>query len=155
MVLEVWLDRAKWNDLPMKFEAGTPSIADAIGLGAAVDYLTKMGMDNIRRHEMEITEYALSRLEAIEELKVFGVKEANKRGGVISFYLDGLHPHDLGTFLDRQGIAVRTGHHCTMPIMRILGVPATVRTSFYLYNTVKEVDSLVDAVQNGLEYFGH
>ena len=155
MVLEVWLDRANWNDLPMRFEAGTPNIADAIGLGAAVDYLEAVGMDNVRRHEMQVTEYALSRLGEIEELDIYGARDIQYRGGVVSFYSADAHPHDLGTFLDRQGIAIRTGHHCTMPLMRILGVPATGRASFYIYNTEAEVDVLVDAIKRALRYFGH
>jgi cysteine desulfurase/selenocysteine lyase len=155
MVLEVWLDRASWNDLPMRFEAGTPNIAGAIGLAAAVDYLGAVGMDNVRRHEMQITEYALSRLGEIEGLDIYGARDIRHRGGVVSFYSPDAHPHDLGTFVDRQGIALRTGHHCTMPLMRILGVPATARASFYLYNTLEEVDALVDAVRGALRYFGH
>jgi cysteine desulfurase/selenocysteine lyase len=155
MVLEVTLDKASWNDLPMRFEAGTPNIADAIGLGAAVDYLDSIGMENVRRHEMQITEYALSRFSEIEEIDVFGTTDLQSRGGVISFHSSDVHPHDLGTFLDRQGVAVRTGHHCTMPLMRILGVAATARASLYLYNTEDEIDVLVDSVKGALRYFGH
>jgi len=155
MVLSVTLDGADWNDLPMRFEAGTPNIADAIALGAAVDYLDSTGMDNIRRHEVLLTRYALSRLRKIEELVIFGAEAAEDRGGVISFHTPDVHPHDLGTYLDQQGIAVRTGHHCTMPVMRKLGVPATTRASFYLYNTEEEVDHLVDSLKSALRYFGH
>ena len=155
MVLSVTLDGADWNDLPMRFEAGTPNIADAIALGAAVDYLDSTGMDNIRRHEVLLTGYALSRLREIEELVIFGAEAAEDRGGVISFHTPDVHPHDLGTYLDQQGIAVRTGHHCTMPVMRKLGVPATTRASFYLYNTEEEVDHLVDSLKSALRYFGH
>jgi cysteine desulfurase/selenocysteine lyase len=155
MVLSVTLDGADWNDLPMRFEAGTPNIADAIALGAAVDYLDSTGMDNIRRHEVLLTRYALSRLREIEELVIFGAEAAEDRGGVISFHTPDVHPHDLGTYLDQQGIAVRTGHHCTMPVMRKLGVPATTRASFYLYNTEEEVDHLVDSLKSALRYFGH
>ncbi len=154
MVLEVTLDNAIWNDLPMRFEAGTPNIADAIALGAAVDYLDSTGMDNIRRHEVLLTDYALSRLREIEELVIFGAKKAEERGGVISFHMSEVHPHDLGTFLDQQGIAVRTGHHCTMPIMQKLGVAATTRASFYLYNTEEEIDHLVHSLKSALRYFG-
>ena len=154
MVLEVTLDNAIWNDLPMRFEAGTPNIADAIALGAAVDYLDSTGMDNIRRHEVLLTDYALSRLREIEELVIFGAKKAEERGGVISFHISEVHPHDLGTFLDQQGIAVRTGHHCTMPIMQNLGVAATTRASFYLYNTEEEIDHLVHSLKSALRYFG-
>ena len=155
MVLSVTLDGADWNDLPMRFEAGTPNIADAIALGAAVDYLDSTGMDNIRRHEVLLTGYALSRLREIEDLVIFGAEAAEDRGGVVSFHTPDVHPHDLGTYLDQQGIAVRTGHHCTMPVMRKLGVPATTRASFYLYNTEEEVDQLVDSLKSALRYFGH
>lgn len=155
MVLSVTLDGADWNDLPMRFEAGTPNIADAIALGAAVDYLDSTGMDNIRRHEVLLTGYALSRLREIEEFVIFGAEAAEDRGGVISFHTSNVHPHDLGTYLDQQGIAVRTGHHCTMPVMQKLGVPATTRASFYLYNTEEEVDHLVDSLKSALRYFGH
>jgi len=155
MVLSVTLDGADWNDLPMRFEAGTPNIADAIALGAAVDYLDSTGMDNIRRHEVQLTGYALSCLREIEDLVIFGAEAAEDRGGVVSFHTPDVHPHDLGTYLDQQGIAVRTGHHCTMPVMRKLGVPATTRASFYLYNTEEEVDQLVDSLKSALRYFGH
>ena len=154
MVLSVTLDGAAWNDLPMRFEAGTPNIADAIALGAAVDYLDSTGMDNIRRHEVLLTGYALSRLREIEDLVIFGAEAAEDRGGVVSFHTPDVHPHDLGTYLDQQGIAVRTGHHCTMPVMRKLGVPATTRASFYLYNTEEEIDQLVDSLKSALRYFG-
>ena len=155
MVLEVWNDRATWNELPMRFEAGTPNIADAIALGTAVDYLNAIGMDAVRQHEMELTEYALAALTELEELDIFGPRDVSVRGGVISLYSSDVHPHDLGTFLDREGVAVRTGHHCTMPLMRTLGVPATTRASFYLYNTEEEVDALVDALKQALRYFAH
>ncbi len=155
MVLSVTLDHATWNDLPMRFEAGTPNIADAIALGAAVDYLDSTGMDNIRRHEISLTGYALSRLREIEELVIFGAESAEDRGGVVSFHTSDVHPHDLGTYLDQQGIAVRTGHHCTMSVMQKLGVAATTRASFYLYNTEEEVDHLVDSLKSALRYFGH
>ena len=154
MVLEVWYDRATWNDLPMKFEAGTPNIADAVGLGAAVDYLQDIGMENIRDHEIQLTRYALEAFKELEEeLEMFGPSDAEKRGSILSFHTDAVHPHDLGTFLDRDGIAVRTGHHCTMPLMRSLGVIASARASFYLYNTEEEVDALVDSLKRALRYF--
>ena len=155
MVLEVWYDRASWNELPLRFEAGTPNIADAIALGAAVDYLQAIGMERVREHEIQLTEYALKALQELEELDVFGPSDAGQRGGVISFHSSEVHPHDLGTFLDRLGIAIRTGHHCTMPLMRTLGVSATARASFYLYNLEAEVDLLVDALKEALRYFGH
>ena len=153
MVLEVSYEDATWNDLPMRFEAGTPNIADAIALGAAVDYLDALGMDNVRAHEVELTQYALHRFQELEEVDVFGPAEPEKRGGIVSFHSGEVHPHDLGTVLDRQGIAIRTGHHCTMPLMRALGVAATARASFYLYNTDEEVDLLVDGLKHALRYF--
>jgi len=155
MVLQVTYESASWAGLPWKFEAGTPNIADSIGMGAAVDYLSSVGMDNVREHEKRITKYALTRFEEIEEVDVFGPGDPDLRGGVISFHTSELHPHDLGTYLDQQGIAVRTGHHCTMPLMTTLGVPATARASFYVYNTEEEVDALVDGVRGGLRYFVH
>ena len=155
MVLQVTYESASWAGLPWKFEAGTPNIADSIGMGAAVDYLSSVGMDNVREHEKRITEYALARFEEIEEVDVFGPGDPDLRGGVISFHASEVHPHDLGTYLDQQGIAVRTGHHCTMPLMTTLGVPATTRASFYVYNAEEEVDSLVDGVRGALRYFGH
>ena len=155
MVLQVTYESASWAGLPWKFEAGTPNIADSIGMGAAVDYLSSVGMDNVREHEKRITKYALTCFEEIEEVDVFGPGDPDLRGGVISFHTSELHPHDLGTYLDQHGIAVRTGHHCTMPLMTTLGVPATARASFYVYNTEEEVDALVDGVRGGLRYFVH
>ncbi len=153
MVLEVWNDRATWNDVPHKFEAGTPNIADSIALGAAVDYLSELGMRNVREHEMAITSYALKRFSEFTKLDFYGPDDVNKRGGIVSFHSDDVHPHDLGTFLDRAGISIRTGHHCTMPLMRSLGIVATARASFYLYNTEEEVDRLADAMRDALRYF--
>ncbi|MCI0440454.1 MAG: cysteine desulfurase [Chloroflexi bacterium] len=155
MVLEVWWDRATWNELPMRFEAGTPNIADAIALGAAVDYLSNLGMDNVRAHDLQLTKHALNAFKQLEELDVFGPKDPNMRGGIIPFHHPDIHPHDLGTVLDRHGIAIRTGHHCTMPLIRTLGVAATARASFYVYNTEDEVDLLVDALKEALRYFGN
>jgi cysteine desulfurase/selenocysteine lyase len=155
MVLEVWYDRATWNDLPMRFEAGTPNIADAIALGAAVDYLQAIGMENIRSHEMELTGYGLKRFKEMEDVTLYGPTDPEVRGGALLFNAGDIHPHDLGTVMDRQGIAIRTGHHCTMPLMRTLGVAATARASFYVYNTKDEVDTLVDGLKEALEYFAH
>ena len=156
MVLAVSYEDASWNELPMRFEAGTPNIADAIGLAAAVDYLQAVGMDNVREHEIALTEYALDAFKELEEeLDVYGPKDVSKRGGIVSFHHPEVHPHDLGTVLDRRGIAIRTGHHCAMPMVRSLGVAATARASMYLYNTEEEVDSLVDALKEALRYFGN
>ena len=155
MVLAVTNEEATWNDLPMRFEAGTPNIADAIGLGVAVDYLEAIGMDRVRAHEEQMTRYALEAFRELEEVDLFGPKDAAKKGGIMSFHCGDVHPHDLGTFLDREGIAIRTGHHCTMPLMQHLEVPATARASFYLYNTEAEVDVLVDALKRALRYFGN
>ena len=155
MVKEVWLDRADWNDLPMRFEAGTPNIADAIAMGAAVDYLSGLGMDRVRQHEMQLTGYALERFRELEEVVTYGPPGLEKRGGVVSFYASDIHPHDIGTVLDHWGIAIRAGHHCAMPLMRKLEVPATGRASFYLYNTEEEVDILVDGLKEALRFFGN
>jgi cysteine desulfurase/selenocysteine lyase len=153
MIKEVKLRSFKPNTLPHKFEAGTPAIAEAIGFGAAVDYLTKVGMDNIAAHEHEITEYALERLEEIPGVKVFG-PDAQQKGGVAAFTLDGVHPHDVAQILDREGIAVRAGHHCAQPLHEKFGIPATSRASFYLYSTKDEVDLLVNGIYKVKEMFG-
>ena len=154
MVLAVSYEDATWNDLPMRFEAGTPNIADAIGLGAAVDYLQELGMENVREHEIALTKYALDAFKELEEeLDVYGPKDTEMRGGIVSFHHSDVHPHDLGTVLDRRGIAIRTGHHCAMPMVQSLGVAATARASMYLYNTEEEVDMLVDALKEALRYF--
>jgi cysteine desulfurase / selenocysteine lyase len=146
MILEVWLDHATYNEIPHKFEAGTQPFAQAVGLGAAVDYLNDLGMDEVRKHEIEITGYALEQLSQIEGLTIHGPKDATQRGGVVSFWMDDVHPHDLATIVDTEGVAVRAGHHCAQVLMRRLGVPATTRASFYVYNTNEDVDALVSAV---------
>lgn len=153
MIKEVKLRSFRPNTLPHKFEAGTPAIAEAVGFGAAVDYLTKIGMDNIAAHEHEITEYALERLEEIPGVKLFG-PSADKKGGVASFTFDGVHPHDVAQILDRDGIAIRAGHHCAQPLHEKFGIPATSRASFYLYNTKEEVDLLVNGIYKVKELFG-
>ena len=156
MVLEVTYEDASWNDLPWRFEAGTPNIAGAIGLGAAVDYLNNIGMENIRDHDIELTRHALDSFKELEEeLEIYGPADPALRAGVVSFHHPDVHPHDLGTVLDRRGIAIRSGHHCTMPLVRSLGVPATSRASFYLYNTFEEIDALVDGMKEALRYFGN
>ena len=154
MVKEVWYDHATWNDLPNRFEAGTPNFADAIALGAAVDYLQDLGMEEVRRHEVEITTYALNAFKELEEIDIIGPRDAKERGGLISFNTGDVHPHDLGTFLDNEGIAIRTGHHCVMPLHRKYGLSASGRASFYVYNTNEEVDLLIDGLKKALMYFG-
>lgn len=142
-----------WKELPWKFEGGTPNIAGAIGLGAAIDYLTAIGMENIRKHEHDLVEYALSELEKIDGLHIYGPKDPNNRCGLVTFNLDGVHPHDLATVLDMNGIAIRAGHHCAQPLMKWLNVTATARASFYLYNDKEDIDALVEGVRAAKEYF--
>ncbi|MCH7706772.1 MAG: aminotransferase class V-fold PLP-dependent enzyme, partial [Chloroflexi bacterium] len=155
MVREVWYDHATWNDLPNRFEAGTPNFTDAVALGAAIDYLNDLGMDDVRQHEREITAYALEAFRQLEEVEIVGPKDAELRGGLLAFTTGDIHPHDLGTFLDRDGIAIRTGHHCVMPMHRKLGLSATARASFYVYNSNDEIDILVESLKRALAYFGH
>ena len=146
MIRSVTLEGSTWNDLPWKFEAGTPAIAEGIGLGAAVDYLATFGMDIVRAHEIEITRYALGQLREVPDLQIYGPRKAEERGGVVAFNLGEVHPHDLATMLDRDGIAVRAGHHCAQPLHDFLDLPASTRASFYIYNTFEEVDKLVDSL---------
>jgi cysteine desulfurase/selenocysteine lyase len=153
MISRVTLEESTWNELPYKFEAGTPNIADAIALGAAVDYLEALGMDNIRAREKEIVAYALKRLGELPEVKIYGPLTAEERTGVVTFNYGDVHPHDLSQFLDRYGIAIRAGHHCAQPLMRRLDCVATARASFYVYNTEAEVDALVEALQAAGRYF--
>jgi len=154
MILDVNMERSTWADVPAKFEAGTPNIADAVGFGAAIDYLSALGMDEVRRHEIEITDYALRRLADVPGVSIFGPMDARLRGGVVSFELEGVHPHDVGQVLDTKGVAIRTGHHCAQPVMAALNVPATARASFYLYNTMSEVDTLASALESTSKFFG-
>jgi cysteine desulfurase/selenocysteine lyase len=153
MIREVHLRSFRPNSLPYKFEAGTPAIAESVGFGAAVDYISAVGMDAIAAHEHEITEYALERLEEVPGVKVFG-PSAQHKGGVASFTLDGVHPHDVAQILDKDGIAVRAGHHCAQPLHEKYGISATSRASFYLYNTKDEVDLLVNGIYKVKEIFG-
>ncbi|MDP1546440.1 MAG: cysteine desulfurase [Anaerolineales bacterium] len=153
MIKEVKLRSFRANSLPHKFEAGTPAIAEAVGFGAAVDYLSAIGMERIAAYEHEITEYALDRLEEVPGVKLFG-PSADKKGGVAAFTLDGVHPHDVAQILDQDGIAVRAGHHCAQPLHEKFGIPATSRASFYLYNTKDEVDMLVNGIYKVKEMFG-
>lgn len=153
MIREVSFDSASWNELPWKFEAGTPAIAQAIGLAAAVQYLQKYGMDKIVEDEKKLTAYALHKLSAIPGLKIIGSSDSNHRGAIFSFILDGIHSHDVSEILDREGIAVRGGHHCAMPLMSKLNLPGTARASFYIYNTEKDVDALVQGIHKVQEVF--
>ena len=154
MIENVTMESASWAQAPKKFEAGVPNMAQAVGLGAALNYLTKVGMDNIHRHEVDLTSYLLNGLSEIKDLRIIGPKTTELRGGAVSFTLGDIHPHDLGQYLDSQGIAVRTGHHCAWPLTRKLGVPATTRASVYLYNTTDDLDSLIEGVQGAQKYFG-
>lgn len=154
MIATVSLENSTWAAVPQKFEAGTPNIADTIAFGAALDYLTALGMDNVRAHEVELTGYALKKLSELEDLRVYGPTDLSQRGGVVSFYYGDIHPHDIGTIVDQEGVAIRAGHHCCQPLMGILGVPATARASFYIYNTPEEVDVLVRALLKAKELFG-
>jgi cysteine desulfurase / selenocysteine lyase len=146
MIREVFEDRATWAPLPEKFDAGTPSVADSIAFGVACDYLDALGMEKVRAHEVELTSYALDQLYSLPDVTVYGPRDARDRTGVVSFNLDGVHPHDAGTILDEFGVAVRAGHHCCQPLHRSLDIAATLRASFYIYNTRDEVDALVDAL---------
>jgi cysteine desulfurase/selenocysteine lyase len=152
MIKEVKLRSFRPNTVPYKFEAGTPAIAESVGFGAAVDYLSSIGMEEIAGHEHEIIEYALDRLEEVPGLKVFGPSASNK-GGVAAFTFDGIHPHDVAQILDRDGIAVRAGHHCAQPLHEKFGIPATTRASFYLYSTREEVDALINGLYNVKKVF--
>jgi cysteine desulfurase/selenocysteine lyase len=154
MIRTVDFQESTWNDLPWKFEAGTSMIAEAVGLGAAVDYLVNLGMERVRAHEHQLTAYALERLAELESLRVIGPADADGRGGVISFELRGVHPHDVAELLDRDNVCIRAGHHCAMPLMRRLGVPATARASFGPYNTRADVDALVDSLGRARDLFG-
>ena len=152
MIREVWADRATYNEIPYKFEAGTPNIAQAVGMGAAVEYLEGLGMDAVHQHEVDIAKYAIEQLTAAGAT-VYGPTEPSERGGVVSFNMDEVHPHDMATILDQEGVCIRAGHHCAQPLMRKLGVPATARASFYVYNTADEVDALVTALDKAKGWF--
>ena len=154
MIENVTMESATWAAAPRKFEAGVPNMAQAVGLGAALTYLTKIGMENIWRHEVELTQYLLDGLSEIEDLHIIGPTNTELRGGTVSFTLGDIHPHDLGQYLDSQGIAVRTGHHCAWPLTRKLGVAATTRASMYLYNTTDDLDALISGVKGAQKYFG-
>jgi cysteine desulfurase/selenocysteine lyase len=153
MIREVHKYETTWNDLPYKFEAGTPNIADVIGFSAALDYLENIGMDKVREHEIELTEYALEKMSAIKGIKLYGTSDMKKRGGVISFNLGDIHPHDLATIIDEDGVAIRSGHHCAQVLMERLDVSATSRASFYIYNTKEEVDVFIRSLNRARELF--
>ncbi|MCE2508009.1 MAG: cysteine desulfurase [Nitrosopumilaceae archaeon] len=153
MIREVHKYESTWNDLPYKFEAGTPNIADVVGLGAAVDYLERIGMGNVRRHERELTAYALAKMADVPGLTVYGPRDPDRRGGVISFNFADVHPHDVAQIMDEDGVAIRSGHHCAQVLMERLDVAATSRASFYVYNTKGEVDVLVGALRKVAEVF--
>jgi len=154
MISSVDFQSATWNELPYKFEAGTPPIAEAVGLGAAVTYLSGLGMENVRAHERALTAYMLERLAEVPGLRVVGPPEAERRGALTSFTLDGIHPHDVAELADRGGVCIRAGHHCAQPLMRCLGVGATARASLGVYNRASDIDALVGALMAGREIFG-
>ncbi len=153
MIADVSMTTATWAPAPAKFEAGVPNMAQAVGLGAAVDYLSAIGMDVVAEHEHMLTKDLMGKLLDINEVALVGPHTMEARGGALSFTVEGIHPHDLGQFLDSQGIAVRTGHHCAWPLTRSLGVPATTRASLYLYNTIEDNDALIDGIKSAMRYF--
>ncbi len=154
MIKKVTLAGSEWNDLPWKFEAGTPAIAEAIGLGYAVDYLNELGMHNVRRHEIELTSYAFERLHQVEGIRIYGPRDPTARGGTVAFTLGNIHPHDIAAVLDHEGIAIRAGHHCAMPLHDKLGLQATARASFYVYNSPEDVDRLAEGLDRTREVLG-
>jgi cysteine desulfurase / selenocysteine lyase len=154
MIASVDFQSASWNELPYKFEAGTPPIAEAAGLGAAIDYLSRLGMERVRAHEQALTAYMLERLAEVPGLRVVGPPEPERRGGLASFTIDGIHPHDVAELANRGGVCIRAGHHCAQPLMRCLGVGATARASVGVYNEPADIDALIDALLAGREIFG-
>jgi cysteine desulfurase/selenocysteine lyase len=153
MIENVTMTAATWAPAPRKFEAGVPNMAQAVGLGAALDYLTALGMSNVHNHEVSLTKYLIEKLLQVPELKIVGPTNLDSRGGTVSFTVGEIHPHDLGQYVDSQGVAVRTGHHCAWPLTRKLGVPATTRASLYLYNEESDCDALFDAILGAQKYF--
>ncbi|EAA0417296.1 cysteine desulfurase [Listeria monocytogenes] len=154
MIDFVELYDSTWKELPWKFEAGTPIIGGAIALGAAIDYLAEVGLENIHAHEQALASYAMEEMSKIEGITIYGPKDASKRCGLVTFNLEGAHPHDIATILDEDGVAIRAGHHCAQPLMKWLDVSSTARASFYIYNTKEEVDALIDGLKLTKEYFG-
>jgi cysteine desulfurase/selenocysteine lyase len=153
MIETVTMTDATWAPAPRKFEAGVPNMAQIVGLGAALNYLSNVGMENIHKHEVALTKYTLDKLQEIDQLRIVGPTDLHLRGSAISFTLGEIHPHDLGQYLDSAGIAVRTGHHCAWPLTRKMGVPATTRASLYLYNDEADIDSLIAATKDAQKYF--
>lgn len=153
MIKEVHKENTSFNDLPYRFEAGTPNIADVIGFSAAIDYLNEIGMDNIRSHEIDLTKYALKRMSELKQIKLYGDTDIRNRGGIISFNLGDIHPHDLATILNDHGIAIRSGHHCAQILMEKLDVSATSRASFYIYNTKEEINIFINALGEAIKLF--
>lgn len=151
MILSVSFEHTQYNELPYKFEAGTPNIAGSIGLGAAIDYMNELGIDKLAKYEHDLLVAATAKLKAIDGIRIIG--EAEDKASVLSFMIDGVHPHDVGTIFDQQGVAIRTGHHCAQPVMQFYGIPATARASFAFYNTMEEVDALVEAIKKVQELF--
>ena len=155
MILEVTYETSSWNEVPWKFEAGTPNIAGAVGLKSAIDYLLDISMDEIREHEKDLTEYVYSEIRNIKGIDILGPENIDERAGLISFNVPNVHPHDLGTFLDTKGIAIRTGHHCAMPLIKKLGSHSSARASFYIYNTKQEIDEFITQINNSITYFNN
>tara|TARA_Y100001970_G_scaffold6629_1_gene7620 strand:+ start:17543 stop:18772 length:1230 start_codon:yes stop_codon:yes gene_type:complete len=153
MILEVTYEKSSWNEVPFKFEAGTPNIAGAIGLKSAIDYLNLISMDSIREHEKELTEHILKEMRNIDGIDILGPENVEDRAGLVSFNIPNIHPHDLGTYLDTKGIAIRTGHHCAMPLIKKLGSHSSARASFYIYNTKNEINEFVTQLNNSIKYF--
>ncbi len=153
MIRRVRLEESTWNDVPWKFEAGTPNIGDVCAFGATIDYLQALGMENVREHEIELTRAAMRRLSRVPELTIYGPESVEARGGVVAFNVGDMHPHDLGTVLDSYGVAIRAGHHCAQPLMKRLDVVATARASFYIYNTIEELDTLVEGIEAAARLF--
>jgi cysteine desulfurase/selenocysteine lyase len=151
MIKRVTFEKTTWNDPPYKFEAGTPDIAGAVGLAAAIDYLTAVGLDRVEAYERDLLRYGTMVLQGIDGLRLTGT--ARRKAGILAFVLDGVHPHDIGTIVDRHGVAIRAGHHCCQPLMARLGVPATARASLALYNTKEEIDALASGLRAALEVF--
>jgi cysteine desulfurase/selenocysteine lyase len=153
MIESVTMTEAKWAQSPKRFEAGVPNMAQAVGFAAAINYLNELGMANVAKHERDLTAYALEKFLQLDKVEVIGPKNNINRGSVISFTIDGIHPHDVGQVLDQFGVAVRTGHHCAWPLMRKLGLVGTTRASFYVYNDEADVDALINSILEAQKYF--